>query len=469
MAISARTRILGWMLMLVALAVGLSIVVGRSLLIAQLDDRLDRELAQEVSKFRTFASEYAGPADVDTLMRNYLREKVPDHHETFFSIVDGEAARRVAASSPAQLDTDTALVRRLSDATTPAYGWADSTGGRVRYAVVPVDVEGDPRRGQLVAAVFRDLERAEIDESVLVLVLVAVGALVMAGAVGWLVAGRVLAPVRAVRTTAERISATDLTRRIDVVGSGDIADLARTFNTMLDRLEGAIATQRRFLDDAGHELRTPITVIRGHLEVMAEDPEDREATMRLVLSELDRMKRIVDDLVLLAKCGEPDLLDLGEVDLSELTVEVLAKARVLGDRQWRVGAISEETILADGERLTQAMAQLAENAVAHTRTGDVIEVGSAVRDGRAELWVRDSGPGVPDDMRQRIFERFARGEREGRREGAGLGLAIVASIAEAHGGQVRLDDGRDRGATFTLDLPFRRPSPAPTPGRAAAR
>jgi signal transduction histidine kinase len=295
----------------------------------------------------------------------------------------------------------------------------------------------------------------------LVLALVGVGALIVAGAVGWVVAGRVLAPVRAVRTTAERISETDLRRRIEVRGNDDIAQLARTFNSMLDRLEGAFGTQRRFLDDAGHELRTPITVIRGHLEVMGDDPVEREAAMRLVLGELDRMKRIVDDLVLLAKARAPDFVQPGEVELAELTVELLANARVLADRQWRIAELSEETVLADGERLTQALAQLADNAVAATRTNDVIEVGSAVRDGRIELWVRDSGPGVDDEVRDRIFDRFARGDGDQAREGAGLGLAIVASIAEAHGGRVRLDSTPDHGAKFTLDLPLRRPPPAP--------
>jgi signal transduction histidine kinase len=457
MVISARTRILGWMLVLVALALGASIAVARSLLIAQLDERLDRELAQEVSKFRAFATEYRGPDDVDALLRTYLREKVPDHNETFFTIVDGRAARRVAADSPARLDANAALVDRLADATAPAYGSAKTAAGRVRYAVVPVKVEGDPRRAQLVAAEFRDLERGEIDESMLVLALVGVGALIVAGVVGWFVAGRVLAPVRAVRTTADRISETDLTRRIEVRGSDDIAQLARTFNSMLDRLEGAFATQRRFLDDAGHELRTPITVIRGHLEVMGDDPDDREAAMRLVLGELDRMKRIVDDLVLLAKAREPDFVRPRELELAELTVELLAKARVLGERQWRIAALSEEAVLADGERLTQALAQLADNAVAHTEAGDVIEVGSAVRGGRVELWVRDSGPGVGDEVRERIFERFARGAGDGTPEGAGLGLAIVASIADAHGGRVRLDSAPNQGAKFTLDIPLRRP------------
>jgi signal transduction histidine kinase len=461
MAISARTRILGWMLVLVALAVGASIAVARSLLIAQLDERLDRELAQEVLKFRSFANEYGGPTDVDALLRSYMREKVPDHNETFFSIVDGRAARRVAADAPARLDADAELVDRLTAITAPSYGWAESTAGGVRYAVVPVEVVGDPRSARLVAAEFRDLERSEIDESMLVLALVGVGALIVAGAVGWVVAGRVLAPVRAVRTTAERISETDLRRRIEVRGNDDIAQLARTFNSMLDRLEGAFGTQRRFLDDAGHELRTPITVIRGHLEVMGDDPVEREAAMRLVLGELDRMKRIVDDLVLLAKARAPDFVQPGEVELAELTVELLANARVLADRQWRIAELSEETVLADGERLTQALAQLADNAVAATRTNDVIEVGSAVRDGRIELWVRDSGPGVDDEVRDRIFDRFARGDGDQAREGAGLGLAIVASIAEAHGGRVRLDSTPDHGAKFTLDLPLRRPPPAP--------
>jgi signal transduction histidine kinase len=173
------------------------------------------------------------------------------------------------------------------------------------------------------------------------------------------------------------------------------------------------------------------------------------------------MKRIVDDLVLLAKARTPDFVQPGEVELAELTVEFLANARVLADRQWRIAELSEETVLADGERLTQALAQLADNAVAATGTNDVIEVGSAVRDGRVELWVRDSGPGVDNEVRDRIFERFARGDKDQAREGAGLGLAIVASIAEAHGGRVRLDSTPDHGAKFTLDLPLRRPPPAP--------
>ncbi|HEX6026838.1 MAG TPA: sensor histidine kinase, partial [Solirubrobacter sp.] len=158
-----------------------------------------------------------------------------------------------------------------------------------------------------------------------------------------------------------------------------------------------------------------------------------------------------------AKARRPDFLQAGPVELADLTVESLAAARVLGDRRWRLDALAEETVVADGERLTQALMQLAQNAVAHTETGDAIEIGSAVRDGRIELWVHDTGPGVDDDVREQIFDRFARGNGNPR-EGAGLGLAIVASIAEAHGGRVRLDSSPEQGATFTLDLPLRRPA-----------
>jgi hypothetical protein len=160
MVLSARARILGWMLVLVALAVGTSIVVARSVLIERLDERLDRELAQEVGKFRDFAADYGGPSDVDVLLRRYLEQKVPDHNETFFSIVEGRAARRVAAETPARVDANRDLVARLAAVTGPVYGWADTPVGRARYAVVPVAVAGDSRPGQLVTVEFRDRERS---------------------------------------------------------------------------------------------------------------------------------------------------------------------------------------------------------------------------------------------------------------------------------------------------------------------
>lgn len=462
MRVSARTRILFWMLLVVAISLLLAILATRAILTASLTDRLDDELKQEVTEFRTFA-DTSTSATVDDLLYAYLQTQRPDPYETFFTIVAGRPAARTP-SPPAQvrLDRDDALVRRAAGMSEPAYGWTESTAGRVRYAVVPVSVEGDPRTGHLVIAEFYDIAGRDNDLTLRVLTFVGLGSLVVAGVVGWLVAGRVLAPVRLLRQTAERVSGADLTRRIEVSGNDDIAHLARTFNHMLDRLEQGFATQRQFLDDAGHELRTPITVIRGHLDLMGDDPDDRAETLALVTDELVRMRRIVEDLLLLARSDQPNFLSPTSVELADLTVQVVAKSRALGDRRWGVDEIAERTVLADDQRLTQALMQLTTNAVEHTGEGDGISVGTAVRDDRVLLWVRDTGAGLPTGDQEKLFDRFSRGGTTRGGSGAGLGLAIVRSIARAHGGEVRVRSAPGEGATFTLDLPLRQ-APEPEP------
>jgi signal transduction histidine kinase len=465
--VSARARIVGWMVLLVGLALAVSVALSWRVLLARVDERVNAEIAHEADKLRTFASSATDPrgrpyTTVDALLERYLRETLPEaEDEAFFSIVAGRPTHRSLGTAPARLDTDPAFVARVASAREPTYGWADSPVGAVRYAALPVRVAGDPRQGALVVLEFRDLQRREVTDAVRVLTLVGFGALAVAGLVSWLLAGRVLAPIRLVRQTAERIGESDLTRRIAVGGDDDVAQLARTFNHMLDRLEAAFAAQRRFLDDAGHELRTPITVIRGHLELMGDDPADRRDTIGLVTDELDRMGRIVDDLIVLAKAEQPDFLTLGSVDVADLTVEVAAKARALGRRQWIVAEVAETIILADGQRLTQALLQLAANAVQHTGDGGRISIGSAVGGGRVRLWVSDTGAGIAPEDHERIFERFARGSEPRRSDGAGLGLTIVRTITQAHGGVVRLDSTPGRGATFTLELPDRPPPPEP--------
>lgn len=455
MRMTARSRIVGWMLAVVALALAVAIFATWAILSRLIDDRVDAELGNEAEKLRRYAATAVDTRDVDTLLSGYLSYNPPDEWETFFTVVDGQAHKITGIPPLARLDTDEAFVARVASATEPVSGQTESTAGTVRYAVVPVEVAGDPRRGQLVIVLFYDHYRSEVMDAIRVLALTSLAALALAGAAGWFVAGRVLAPIRLVRQTAARISdSSDLTRRLDVPGDDDVAALAATFNHMLDRLEQAFAVQRDFVDDAGHELRTPITVIRGHLELMGDDPQDRAETLALVTDELDRMNRMVDDLLTLAKAEQPGFLDIEEVELADLTVSVVAKARALGERRWRVDEVAEARIPADRQRLTQALMQLASNAVRHTADDGQIAVGSAVQDGFVRLWVRDDGPGVPPADREKIFRRFLRG-RTGGHEGAGLGLAIVRSIAEAHGGTVAVEDAPGGGACFVITIPMR--------------
>ncbi|HUQ38590.1 MAG TPA: HAMP domain-containing sensor histidine kinase [Acidimicrobiales bacterium] len=275
----------------------------------------------------------------------------------------------------------------------------------------------------------------------------------------WILAGNVLAPVGAVTALARRLSERHLSERIPVEGDDEVAELARTFNTMLDRVEDAFRTKRDFLNDVSHEMRTPITIVRGHLELMGDDPDERREVVALVTEELDRMARLVDDLLVLARAEQPGFLRLATVDVADLTSSVAAKLRGLAPREWVVGATATDTVMTgDPDRLTQAMLNLASNAVSQTDAGSSIRIGSRQEGDKVALWVSDDGPGMSPEVQGRIFERFASGGSKGAGNGTGLGLAIVRAIAEAHRGQVTVTSAPGEGATFTLLLPLHAPS-----------
>jgi signal transduction histidine kinase len=185
---------------------------------------------------------------------------------------------------------------------------------------------------------------------------------------------------------------------------------------------------------------------------LSEDPAQRRRAIELVTSELDRMNRMVSDLLTLAKTEQPDFMQFDLVDVGELTRQVHEKSPSLAQRAWRLDDVAAGTLVGDGQRLSEALIQLLQNAVDHTGVGDEIGLGSAIEDGRARFWVRDTGQGIPPDQHDRIFERFARIESR-RSEGVGLGLSIVRTIAEAHGGRVWVESAVGRGATFTIEVP----------------
>jgi signal transduction histidine kinase len=231
--------------------------------------------------------------------------------------------------------------------------------------------------------------------------------------------------------------------------------MARTFNTMLDRLEAIFKSEREFVQDTSHELRDPITICRGHLELLSDDPEEQRETIALVVDELDRMARIVGDLQVLADAEQPDFLRPELVQLALFSHDLAVKASALAPRQWRLDESGDVLFRADRHRLTEAVMNLAHNAVQHTRPGDTIAVGSALRDGEVRIWVRDTGAGIPVADRARIFERFTRGTNARRRyRGSGLGLALVKAIAEAHRGRVELESRIGEGSTFTIAIPL---------------
>lgn len=280
--------------------------------------------------------------------------------------------------------------------------------------------------------------------------------------VGWLVAGRVLAPIGRITAVARDIQATDLSRRIALRGPPDeLKELADTFDAMLARLDDAFEGQHRFIQEASHELRNPLAVIRTNLDVALADPEldpdELRRTAEVVERTAARMSTLVDDLLLYARRGAP-VRDLGPVDLGEVVAEAVEEfAAPAGARGLVVDGAAPVGIVVDGDRiaLRRAVANLIGNAVRLAPTATTIDVRAGVDEAGAWLTVADEGPGIPEDQRDLVFQRFWRGD-DGRGAGerrSGLGLAIVDQIVRDHHGRVDLADNDAGGSTFTLRFP----------------
>jgi signal transduction histidine kinase len=459
---SLRTRIVAWFIGLLAVATVSSVLVTREVLLLRLDQRIDAELVQETSELRRLASGN-DPAtgtpfglDVERIFEVHLRRNVPSQNEAFLTFTAGRPYLRSRPVVPYRLDRDEELVARWARLQEPLRGAVQTPAGRVEYQAVPLGAGAEPA-GIFVAAVFRDRAKSEVDAATWAAGAAGILVLLLGSLLAWRLADRVVRPVSALTKTAQSISGADLSGRIPVRGRDEVAQLAATFNQMLDRLERAFASQRRFVDDAGHELKTPLTIVGGHLQLLEDDPEERRETLALVTDELDRMGRIVEELLVLAKHQQPNFLTLGTLETGSVTDEVYANLRALAPREWMLEHRGEGVIVADRQRLTQAIFQLAQNAARYGDPDEPIALGSSVIDGEARFWVRDRGPGIAPDEQEAIFERFRRGSGRTRSDGAGLGLAIVKTIAEAHHGRVELESGGDAGTAFTIVIPVDQP------------
>ncbi|MFB8227112.1 sensor histidine kinase [Cellulosimicrobium sp. NPDC055967] len=471
--LTVRTRMLAAFLGLSALALLLAGGAAWFLQRGQIDARIDESLTRSANELAQLAESGVNPVtgepftSAEDVVVASIQLTVPAHNEGILGLREGRTPLVSQQEVRLRLEDDPELVAALSPLVagddvvlrSPRTATAD-----YRALVAPVrSVGGTGASGQapaaLVLAYDRSAEHAEFAQVFRTYAVVALGALVLIGVVGWVVAGRLLQPIRTLSRTAQDIGETDLSARIPVTGNDDLSDLSRTVNGMLDRIEGAFDSQRRLIDDVGHELRTPLTVVRGHLELMdPHDASDASETRDLALDELDRMNRLVDDLVTLATAGRPDFVRPVDTDLGRLLDDVHDKVRTLGERRWLVDARADVAVRADAQRLTQALLQLAANAVKFSAPGSVVALGSAVSDdgARVRVWVRDEGVGIAPEQQERIFERFAQATTPGAAhpEGAGLGLAIVAAIAEGHGGRVLVASTPGVGSTFTLDLPL---------------
>ncbi|HSR28064.1 MAG TPA: HAMP domain-containing sensor histidine kinase, partial [Actinomycetes bacterium] len=290
--------------------------------------------------------------------------------------------------------------------------------------------------------------------------------------VGWVVAGRVLRPIGRITAVARDIQATDLSRRIELPGPEDeLKQLADTFDAMLARLDAAFAAQRQFTADASHELRNPLAIIRTNVDVALADPhadpDELRHTITVVKRASDRMARLVDDLLALARRQEPTLehepVDLGVAvtEASDDFVVPAAARNIVLDRAIAPGVV----VTGDRDALKRAVANLLDNAVRLAPAGSRIRLATGSEGDRARIAVADEGPGIAPEDQPHVFDRFWRADKARSRAdgGTGLGLAIVRQIARSHGGSIRLQSKVGVGSSFVIWLPVTTPSAeAPT-------
>jgi two-component system OmpR family sensor kinase len=285
-----------------------------------------------------------------------------------------------------------------------------------------------------------------------------------------------LRPLRHAAHTASGVTFTSLGRRMDYDGPDDeVGRMVSALNAMLGRLEGSFAEQRRFVADASHELRTPLAVVRGHLELLAREQvpeEERAETLALVFDELDRMGRLVNDLLQLARLEAGPARPYQPLELTTLVSEAVARARALGRSEVTQRCDGPVWVDGDPDELTQALLNLLRNAIDHTPDTGTVSVTCADAGASARVEVTDTGPGIrPDDL-PRVFDRFyrAQGPRSAETGGSGLGLAITKRLVELHGGRISARNRAGGGAAFTIDLPRRdAPEEPATPVAAPAR
>lgn len=411
------------------------------------------ELTDEVNEFSSAADHRSAGTSLATFSHDYLQtHSLPGGRVLLIALDQGPAVGSPGSATLFHVPQVTTWLAHRPTATSIV-----TTSGPHHMMILgsPIQVGSAPV-GLFVAAVSLAHLDAQRRQVFLLAGTEAAVALAIALISTYLLLRRVLQTVGRVTEAADEISRGDLDRRLGDQGADDeIGRLARTFDGMLARISAAMGSQRQLLSDVSHQLRTPLTVARGHLEVLGrstcEDPAEVHETIDVVVDELEHMRVLVDRLLFLGRALEPDFIDVEPVDLRSFVADIAETTRVLADRQWTLSQIPDVVIAVDGQKLRGALMNLIDNSVKATVPGDVIEIDVRLDD-ELRLGIIDSGRGMSEAEQLIAFSRFARpGAVDSK--GSGLGLAIVKAVAEGHGGRIELESAPGHGCRMTVVLP----------------
>ncbi|HKP52398.1 MAG TPA: HAMP domain-containing sensor histidine kinase [Chloroflexia bacterium] len=438
----------------------LAVLTVRYFLYQTIDDNLDRQSHQSL----------------DYILRHPgVNPGIDNQNQVdavFYTVMNADGSIR---SSDRQIQVSDAMFTRAISGETVKSTQTLPDGTRIRILMQPISsLLTREIVGVLIAATPLVIADNVQYNLTLVLVIGSVLLLCFSALGSYLLTGRTLRAVEKVTQKAHQIEISqDLSQRIPDPGKDDeVGHLVRTFNQMLARIESTFESQRRFVADSSHELRTPLTVIRSNLHLLSReaDPSERAALISVTEGEVSRLNRMVNDLLYIAQmqAGHDIKPVLRPVELDSILLDVFARARSLtAIKNQKVTLLHEDvaTTFGDRDQLQHLLLNLVDNAIKYTPEGGTIGLGLWIEGGTARIEVTDTGPGIPQEELPHIFDRFFRTQsaRDTVRSGSGLGLSIVKTIAEAHGGRIEVNSRLGEGTTFCLYLNVTAPTIAADP------
>lgn len=339
---------------------------------------------------------------------------------------------------------------------------------RLRMITVPIMENKESKDNKKVTGIIQvGTSLEDFDETMtklLIILVIGIPASLFATVLlGYFMAKKTLKPVDQIRKAAVKISSTNLDERIDVKGRKDeLSRLAETFNAMINRLKESFARINQFSLDVSHELKTPLTILKGETEVALRKDRDKEEYKRLLVSsleEVDRMTKIIDDLLLLSKSDPKNVrLNLEDISLKDLIVEICLDMQIFAEKKGidlSMGDLGDVRIMGDELKLRRMLLNIVENGIKYTQSGGKVVVSSSVDDGHVRIDVQDNGAGIAKEDINYVFDRFYQADRSRKREGgSGLGLSISKWIAEAHKGTIHVESQPMSGSLFSIKLPI---------------
>lgn len=462
---SIRFRLTVWYAGLLAgllILFGVSIYVGlRHYLRSHLTDTLTKE-ARQIGETLLVNVDLSGEAYVVDEIKEHF---APEIDGLFLRVTRADGSTLYESGSPKDASFDPRHVPAAPRDLSQALSRVERLPGGVKMMICAVPfttIEGN----LFLIEAGAPLEQTESVLHGLLLTLAVGLPLVVAVAIagGYVLMTRALKPVGEITRRAEQISSRNLSERLPEAATGDeLEALSTALNKMIARIDHSFRHMNRFTADASHELRTPLTVLRGELEALAQRqdiPSDARETIESALEESERLSKIVESLLAISRLDAGEALMTRErFDLAQLVADTVEQMRLLAeDKRIILSCASEDTVRVRGDagRLKQVVVNLADNAIKYTNEGGKVDIRVAAFDGKAVLEVADSGVSIPPEALSHVFERFYRVGKARSRQmgGAGLGLSIVKSICEAHGGHITVESTEGKGSRFTVELPL---------------